>query len=1364
MSSPAGLQFSQSDFLARWIPSSARAGVILNPCPDLAGSLRHTSIVGSPSLEPDDSFSSDFAPLPASADSSCFAVDGFARSPAAERAGTDRHMNGLSSVPPRNSDGELDSLDEMASKSQDLPLAMKLEQLRKWQQHMQEQLKAHQLEELLRLQEEQQQLLGMINGSQDCTGDHTEGSGQSEAELGENSLQGTYPHTETLYSPTINCRRGPKGSPYGFRQEQELSPVGKQQRLPGGQDHEKDEEQGTWNSRENDQEQSIDTSHYNKHDDSLIPSSGMALTEDNSRKEDTVFHDRPIGGQKKTFEELVEEQLRLEEQRLKSARQQQSRDGSEALPKRAFLKRGEGLSRFTNNRQASLPKMEAKKDKSQLPARVISRSNSEPVAILRGCTNVVQQLPFQRKTATLNKENHPRGPSSPPQDIKASKAAHTKVLGSHQRQNTKGSVSVQTNPDGRQTRQHQLGQVKEPNNRKVGLSARAARTPGHNMQPNPVTKQVGMLRGPEKTEHDAAGEKSCGSRVESREGRKGSDRGGGGGGGDEGPQNSFELSFQEKLQHWECNRQLESMELGEFELLEQAAEELSFSSNSSFVMKVLQMDQHHRHLQVAKGLHQRRLSSTPIKSPPKGALQRCSSVGSIGGLACKSSSMNSEASVVKMRDDALKNKVGIEDKEEEDKHEDSDVSLSCGGSEFEDQEVAVTPPLFPSTLCFPAHSNPPYDKRSYQDEDSCRDSASDVTQADDGESDSVLSNADESTLIEDKDRQQGGVVFDDNDTWNDLEDTAVDTADDSRGVCPVSKATANEVSPPERTLLRKVAVSKVVGLDKGTVIGSANQEPDPPPSPPPPASQLMTRLFPSLKPKAQNAPLPPPPPAASVAPDSKKPEVETGQQVQSRMLRERLVELEIEIERFKKENAALAKLRQENEKNQETLRKERLEFEQMKTEELAKFEEYKKEENKKLQKERKLFEKHASAARAMPDKKEREEIQVLKQQLSSLQEELRGRESRWASTHSRLRQQIDSLSQENSSLRDEIRMLEKLRLSAWKKNPVNAEMDKETKDCPKMFENNVSSVTKGVKFASPLDSRGNGSSSPPQSTTAAAMRRGSRESSHGATGIKSSLRRPSGPGSTSSSSSSSSLPGRRTEERSTPASKSKDKPPNQEHSTHICSPKGDSLSKDPESSEAKEQESAQEVITHPDGKIEKVLAGGDRIIAFPNGTKKEISADGLMVKVTFFNGDTKQITADQRVIYYYAETQTTHITYPDGMEVLHFPNNQTEKHFPDGRKEITFPDQTVKNLFPNGREESVLTDGTIIQVNPDGTKEIHFNTGQKEIHTADYKRREYPDGTVKTVYTDGRQETCYPTGRLRIKDKDGNVIVDNRPS
>uniref|UniRef100_A0A3Q3R1Q7 Centromere protein J n=1 Tax=Monopterus albus TaxID=43700 RepID=A0A3Q3R1Q7_MONAL len=892
-----------------------------------------------------------------------------------------------------------------------------------------------------------------------------------------------------------------------------------------------------------------------------------------------------IGRQKQTFEELLEEQLQLEEQRLKSVQQQQVGQFNKTPPKRAFLKRGQGLSRFTNNRKASLPKMEVD-SQPQPQARVISCSNSAPASIQKGGINGVQRLPVQRKTAVLNKENRLRSSILPSQDTRVeSKAAWTKILGS-QRQNTEVPLSVQTDPEGRQTKQHQ--------------------------------------------QSDAPKEKNCGSRVESAEGKTGSD--GGGAEGDGVPQDTFELSFQEKLQHWECERHLESVELGEFELLEQAAEELSFSSNSSFVMKFLQMDQQQRQLQAARGLHQGRLSSTPIKSPPKEVLQRPSSVDSGDDLLCKSSSVTLEAFVAKVGYDPLKNKVSIEDKEKQD----SDVS-SCGGSEFEDQEVAVKPPSFPSTICFPAQSNPPYDKRSYQDDDVCRGSASDVTQGDD-DSDGVLSNGDESTLIEEKDGPQGRVVFDDDDTWNDLEDPPVGPP--SRGFSPVSKASG--ISHPEQTLLGKVPVSKFVELDKDTVTSSAKLKLDPPP-----ASQLMTKLFPSLKLGAQSAPLPSP--LASVAPESKRSEGDTGetntcrflsitcisQQVQSRQLRERLAELEIEIERFKKENATLARLRQENEKKQEDLSKERLEFEQVKAEEMAKFEEYKKEENRKLQKERKLFEKHASAARAMPDKKEREEIQALKQQLSSLQEELRRKESRWASTRGRLRQQIDSLSQENSSLRNEV----------------------------------FTPFTLGIKIE-PL---------------------------------------PTGA----------------------------------------------------ERSEAEKPESAQEVITHPDGKIEKVLASGERLTIFPNGTTKEVSADGLMVKVTFFNGDTKQITADQRVIYYYADAQTIHITYPDGMEVLHFPNNQTEKHFPDGRKEITFPDQTVKSLFPDGREESVLTDGTIIQVNPDGTKEIHFNTGQKEIHTADYKRREYPDGTVKTVYNDGRQETRYPNGQLRIKDKDGNITLDN---
>lgn len=121
MSSPAGIHFSQADFIARWMPSSTRAGVILHPCPGLSGSLRHTS-----AGEPDDSFASDFAPLPASADSSCLGVDGFSCPPEGAKTGND----GPVKLPRRDSNGELDSLDEMEGESQDLPVMMKLEQVR----------------------------------------------------------------------------------------------------------------------------------------------------------------------------------------------------------------------------------------------------------------------------------------------------------------------------------------------------------------------------------------------------------------------------------------------------------------------------------------------------------------------------------------------------------------------------------------------------------------------------------------------------------------------------------------------------------------------------------------------------------------------------------------------------------------------------------------------------------------------------------------------------------------------------------------------------------------------------------------------------------------------------------------------------------------------------------------------------------------------------------------------------------------------------------------------------------------------------------------------------------------------------------
>ena len=79
---------------------------------------------------------------------------------------------------------------------------------------------------------------------------------------------------------------------------------------------------------------------------------------------------------------------------------------------------------------------------------------------------------------------------------------------------------------------------------------------------------------------------------------------------------------------------------------------------------------------------------------------------------------------------------------------------------------------------------------------------------------------------------------------------------------------------------------------------------------------------------------------------------------------------------------------------------------------------------------------------------------------------------------------------------------------------------------------------------------------------------------------------------------------------------------------------------------------------------------GSRVITFTNGTRKVINTDGS-VSMYFFNGDSKQIKPDNTVvylnnlntmylqmyfqqIYYYAESDTTHTTFPDGLEMFHF--------------------------------------------------------------------------------------------------------------
>ncbi|XP_053374954.1 centromere protein J-like isoform X2 [Mercenaria mercenaria] len=695
------------------------------------------------------------------------------------------------------------------------------------------------------------------------------------------------------------------------------------------------------------------------------------------------------------------------------------------------------------------------------------------------------------------------------------------------------------------------------------------------------------------------------------------------------------------------------------------------------------------------------------------------------------------------------------------------------------------------------------------------------------DSDSVGNKQNGSFSEEDDDRSNDGdrnsrksfgekktLQFDDDDEWGDLTPKILK-----------SRRRKESENEHDKTLVEDCDTDRpVTGLGKPEIPERDSEDT-------PPTSKLVSKLFPSLKPAQKKQEEQNLEKIQSVA------QASTGDGVQSKILRDKLMELEREIEKFRNENKHLATLRNEREQGLTVLKKEITEFEKEKAMELKRIEEFRNEEMKKLKHERKMFDKYQKAARAGPDKKEREEIENLRSQLSELQEEMKRKESRWTANNARLRDKIDQVEQENEELKEEIKLLEKKRLEWMQKDQKNKprtsgqtvlRSSTPTEELEQMINGHVEhgyndlSASATMRSTSSLkpsqqQPKANIRSSfppPPKQTTHNQTQSTHNKPSNVNQSTKSNVNHSSAKLNQSKKNNThnakqghsvhgqghSSKPGHKATGRSNSSvtsgkiSNSSDNKnvlrnslaedlPRRELGT-IAEPQdlsiysetdGDGLSAPvnmprkfaprpgvDKSVIDKGDNDEYDEIQHSDGKVERTYRNGAREILFSNGTRKEISADGKSIVVSFFNGDMKQIMPDQRVIYYYAENQTTHTNYPDGLEIIQFPNQQTEKLYPDGTKEITFPDQTIKYIFPNGSEESIFPDGTVIRLEKNGDKTMEFPNGQREIHTQEYKKREYPDGTVKTVYPDGRQETRYSNGRLRVKDKDGNVIVDRQ--
>ncbi|CAO1404154.1 unnamed protein product [Diamesa tonsa] len=478
----------------------------------------------------------------------------------------------------------------------------------------------------------------------------------------------------------------------------------------------------------------------------------------------------------------------------------------------------------------------------------------------------------------------------------------------------------------------------------------------------------------------------------------------------------------------------------------------------------------------------------------------------------------------------------------------------------------------------------------------------------------------------------------------------------------------------------------------------------------------------------------------------------------SELLKVRLHDLEIEIAKFREQNSAFIKMRQEIELEKIQLDHDREEMEEQLKDERMKVELYLHDERLKVEEQRLKNEKLLKESKN-PNRKERDEVVKLKQTVEDLKEELKAKETRHGSAQARFRTQIRQLEKDTQGQKLEIDVLmkenrklevENARLRRETNNKMLQEINKNiAKLAPNVEEKKLPSTTvkakvpvKPVKV--PISRR-----SEPTSKNSIKKRFTSEPNLNAHTDEDEEITE-----ATTSDEDEEQFTNRNNYFRK----RGKENVPAK---ASIVSRKSEPALK-VQSNESKV--TSAEMLDAMKREIDN--ADGSKDIWYPNGNLKKLSPDGMLIRMLYYNKDIKETNIHEGTVkYYYADRNTWHTTYLDGLEILEYPDGQTEHRYKDGVIEVHYQDGNIRitnaNSHDDVKEEWRYTDGTNTKIFRNDTKIIQFPNGQREIHTSNHKRREYPDGTVKLVYEDGSQETRYSNGRIRIKDKDGTLISDS---
>ncbi|XP_064549902.1 centrosomal protein of 89 kDa isoform X1 [Drosophila montana] len=463
-------------------------------------------------------------------------------------------------------------------------------------------------------------------------------------------------------------------------------------------------------------------------------------------------------------------------------------------------------------------------------------------------------------------------------------------------------------------------------------------------------------------------------------------------------------------------------------------------------------------------------------------------------------------------------------------------------------------------------------------------------------------------------------------------------------------------------------------------------------------------------------------------------------QIQANLVRTRLQELETEIATFKEQNAQLLRLKQQHELDQAKCAQEHLEAMDRVHDEKIQAEIYLHDERMKIEEERRKFEQQMRLQKSNVNSKEKKELAALKQEVEALQLQLKQKDQTHVSAQARLRAQLRATEKEQRNYRDEIELLSR----------ENKRLEQELVKISR--ENNskmLQEINRNIARLAPKV----------QETALPTAKHMDENGKRQAKSISNILQ-------------DSAATKQRVSSRRHSCSRSRKK--SEELNESYASSSSCDIDEVVPLKAAKPKPAAPVAVeiavaehnnsSNSEFKREIVNADGSKDIWYPNGNLKKISADGMSVRMLYFNKDIKETDIRAGTTkYYYAETNTWHTSYLDGLEILEFPNGQTEHRHKNGIIEIHFPNNTIKTVDPSNTEkleEWRYADGTHLVQLRNGDKILNLPNGQKEIHTKLNKRREYPDGTVKLVYPDGSQETRYSNGRVRLKDKDGVLVMD----